>query len=253
MRKRVLRWLWELLFPPKCPACGVFLKKDILDETGEILCDKCLAEWRRAVFDRCGECLQEYKDCHCTPRILRRLDVWDSVKLISYERVRDSVGKKSILYMKKKNNRRLFAFFGAELARALLYRLSEEEKSADGLLVTYLPRSDKALREHGFDQSRELARAVADALSCECVAVFRRTRGAGKEQKHLGASARAENMRSAFALTPKGASRVEACRTLVMVDDVVTTGASLAGCIALLPLAERKKVLPLSVGITQKS
>lgn len=251
MLERLGKCLRGLLFPPKCAACGTFLKKDILELPENAFCESCARAWRRLLFDRCGVCGLEYTRCRCMPSFLRRLGVRDSVKLIPYERVRETVGKKSILVMKKRNSEALSRFFGEALANAFSSRCSESGKEAGRLLVTYLPRSYKGINLYGFDQSRLLARQVARCLGADFLPVFkRRVTLFAQEQKHLDAAERRKNMRAAFLLSDKGKRAVEACDTLLLVDDVVTTGASVGGCVSLLEREQRDKVVVLAIGQT---
>lgn len=251
MLKRLGRFFRELLFPPKCVSCGVFLKKDVLDPVTGVFCDSCGRAWRRLHFERCGTCGLEYARCRCKPKLLRDLGVLDAVKLIPYERVRETVGKKSILFMKKRNSGALFRFLGKELATALTERLRDSGKEKARILVTYLPRGRRGVNRYGFDQSRLLAREAARELGAEFLSVFRRKFAPfSREQKHLGAKKRKRNMQSAFRLRKKGKRTIETCDFLVIVDDVVTTGASLAGCLSLLDKQMRAKTICLTVGVT---
>lgn len=253
MYKKLFRWLRELLFPPRCVCCGAFLKKDLLDEVDGVFCESCYRSWKRSLFERCGACGLEYSRCRCKPSFVSRLGVLDCVKLIPYERVRETVGKKSILAMKKRNCAALFHFFGEALAKTLRERLAESDKRAERILVTYLPRSAKGVNEYGFDQSRLLAKQVARELSADFACVFKRKRVFfSQEQKHLSASERRENMKSAFCLSQKDMLSLAQYDLVVIVDDVLTTGASLAGCISLLDKEQRGKVVCLTVGATPR-
>ena len=251
MLKRILGIFGSLLFPPKCVGCGRFLQTDILSGSDNVFCPQCDRRWRSSRLEHCGRCGLEYARCRCMPRLLRNLGIESAVKLISYEKVRETVGKKSILAMKKQNKTRVFAFFGGELARALEGYLEETGRKESKLLVTYLPRARRGVREWGFDQSKKLAKRVAQSLSCDFAPLFKRKRKwLQKEQKHLSFEARQKNAQSAFLLARGAAQRVEACETLVIVDDVITTGASLSGCISCLDKEQRGRVVCLSVGMT---
>lgn len=253
MLKKLFRWCRELLFPPKCVCCGAFLKKDLLNEVDGALCENCYRSWKRSLFERCGACGLEYSRCRCKPSLIARLGVLDCVKLIPYERVRETVGKKSILVMKKRNCEALFRFFGEMLAQALRERLAELDKCAERILVTYLPRSAKGVNEYGFDQSRLLAKRIACELDADFSCVFKRKRVFfSREQKHLSASERRENVKSAFVLSRKHKPSLAQYDLVVLVDDVITTGASLAGCISLLDKEQRGKVVCLTVGATPR-
>lgn len=249
--KQLGSFLHGLFFPPRCASCGTFLKKDILDPAQGVFCEKCARAWRRSLFERCDVCGLEYARCRCTPGFLRHFGVRDCVKLIPYERVRETVGKRCLLVMKRRNVDSLFRFFGEALAEAFRARCSESGKEAGRILVTYLPRSYRGINRFGFDQSRLLAKQVARSLGVDFLPVFkRRLMLVSQEQKHLDAKERRKNMKSAFLLPKKGKRAVEAYDTLILVDDVITTGASLGGCIALLDKEQRVKVVCLAIGKT---
>ncbi len=244
-------WLWGLLFPPKCPACGVFLKRNLMDVSDRVFCEKCKTAWEDSKYEMCGICGFEYTKCSCVPAALKQMHVWGLLKLCAYEKTHETVGKRSILYMKKHNNKKLFSFFGKELADVFSAKMEENGLSADNVLVTYLPRSRKGVRINGLDQSEKLAKQVAKTLGCDFGTVFkRRHRFFVREQKHLNPSERQKNMQSAFYLAEKEAARVQNCGALLLVDDVVTTGSSMFGCLDLLPAAERHKTICLSVGVS---
>ncbi len=97
----------------------------------------------------------------------------------------------------------------------------------------------------GYDQAELLARAAADALGLPAVPALRRER-ATAPQFELGRDRRAANVAAAFAVTPAGAAAVRG-RWPVLVDDVVTTGATLVACAAALLDAGAVAVSALTV------
>jgi ComF family protein len=88
-------------------------------------------------------------------------------------------------------------------------------------------------RRRGYDQAELIARTAAAELSLPCASILERNR-ATIAQFDLDRSARAVNVAGAFRLRadPAGPlpSRLLAGRWVVLIDDVVTTGASLAAC-----------------------
>lgn len=92
-------------------------------------------------------------------------------------------------------------------------------------LLLPVPLHPARLRQRGYDQALELARPLARALSVPLCAdrLFRLRATAA--QSELGASARRRNVRDAFALRPGPLPA-----HVVVFDDVMTTGATLAEC-----------------------
>ena len=118
-------------------------------------------------------------------------------------------------------------------------------------LILPVPLHSSRQLERGFDQAELLARGLVRALRRESewqslrveTRCLRRTR-ATLPQSGLSLVARRENVRGVFAVTdPK---RVED-RTVVLVDDVMTTGATLSACAASLKAAGARRVFALTV------
>ena len=116
--------------------------------------------------------------------------------------------------------------------------------SRGGDLLVPVPVHAARRRERGFDQAEELARVVGRILSIEvasCLARQQRTTA----QHSLGRSERARNVGHAFAMAPRAAS--VAGRWVVLIDDVMTTGATLRGCAAVLREAGARGVSALTL------
>jgi ComF family protein len=96
---------------------------------------------------------------------------------------------------------------------------------AGGDLLVPIPVHASRRRERGYDQAELIAAAAAPALGMPWVAALERTR-ATTAQYHLDRRHRAANVEDAFGVRP-GMRATVAGRWIVLVDDVVTTGATL--------------------------
>jgi ComF family protein len=129
------------------------------------------------------------------------------------------------------------------LGEALARRWSKAGIGGD--LLAWVPVHPDRRRQRGFDQAELLARAMGTAAGVPvagCLA--RRTRT--EAQHALGREARAGNVSGAFVVPHAARGRVVG-RWVVLVDDVVTTGATLSGCATAMHEAGALAVSAISV------
>jgi ComF family protein len=112
------------------------------------------------------------------------------------------------------------------LGRAAARRWREAAIGGDMLAPVPVHASRRAAR--GYDQAELLARAAAGALGLPVVAALRRVRSTAP-QFELDRDRRSANVAGAFVVDPRHRAAVRG-RWMVLVDDVVTTGATLVAC-----------------------
>ena len=93
-------------------------------------------------------------------------------------------------------------------------------------IVVPVPTSPRRERERGYNQAGLLAEGVSHALGLPLYSVLVRTRSDGS-QTSLSPEERRENVRGAFALSAKARAVLTGAQ-VVLVDDVLTTGATAA-------------------------
>ncbi|MBE2244681.1 MAG: ComF family protein [Burkholderiaceae bacterium] len=126
---------------------------------------------------------------------------------------------------------RRFKFDAAlDLADALADRIAGAVRATDARAPDWLlpvPLADERLRERGYNQAWELARRVARALPCASDPhLLLRTRQT-PHQLSLPPAQRAANVRGAFAVEPRRRQALRD-RDVALLDDVMTTGATLS-------------------------
>ena len=114
-----------------------------------------------------------------------------------------------------------------------------------GDLVVNVPVHRGRLRERGFDQAELLARSYARQIGLPFAPALARATETRK-QHALGRTARAENVAAAF-VVPERLRGVVAGRWIVLIDDLVTTGATMTACGAALREAGSLAVAGLAV------
>jgi ComF family protein len=100
-------------------------------------------------------------------------------------------------------------------------------------IVLPMPLAPARLRERGFNQALELARRLSPAKTDATLLLRTRDTPA---QSGLARAQRLRNLSGAFAVEPLRADKVRG-RRLVLVDDVMTSGASLFAAAEVLRLA----------------
>jgi ComF family protein len=130
------------------------------------------------------------------------------------------VTRRALHALKYDGERRLGPPLGAAVARRWA------RAGAGGEALVPVPASPDRVRERGYDQAALIASEAARRLGIPVLRALERTRST-TAQFDLDRAARATNLGGAFGVVP---GTQVAGRWIVLVDDVVTTGATLAAC-----------------------
>lgn len=126
----------------------------------------------------------------------------------------------------------------------LLMAQCARDQGVEAELVTWAPLSKKRRRKRGFDQGELLARTVGECLALPVLPLLEKSRHTVPQSSLPDGAARRANALGAYSLLPGG--RIEGRRVL-LVDDVVTSGATLSECARLLCQGGAKQVLCLTL------
>ena len=211
---RVGEALLDLLFPPKCSFC-----QRLLHDPRAPLCPNCQASlpW---LTGRAGE---------------RRVDFTQGCwSPLAYQaQVREAVQRYK--FAPAPAYGRPFGLLMAQCAR---------DQGVEAELVTWAPLSKKRRRKRGFDQGELLARTVGECLALPVLPLLEKSRHTVPQSSLPDGAARRANALGAYSLLP--GRRIEGGRVL-LVDDVVTSGATLSECARLLCQGGAKQVLCLTL------
>lgn len=205
---KLLHRIVEVLFPPKCILCGRILERKELD-----LCTQCRIEGPEHLVSR-----------RKVPFVTSWLAVW------YYE----GVVRQSILRYKFRRRRHYAQGYGRILAMKIL------EQQDDGFdLIGWVPISRWRRIRRGYDQVELLARAVGQEIGMDPVCCLRKIHHNPPQSGITGQAQRRANVLGVYeAVNPE---RFRSKRILLL-DDVLTTGATLSECARVLLTAGAAEV-----------
>ncbi|MBQ9967835.1 MAG: ComF family protein [Oscillospiraceae bacterium] len=201
--RALIQWLLDLLYPPKCMLCH-----RLLDESTHLLCG------------RCGHDLPKHEGG------LRSVKYFvKGIAPFYYEgHIRDSILR--------------FKFYGMQAyaqqyARWMSVPVEAELKGMYDV-ISWVPCSPRRRWARGFDQCELLAKALAKEVGSDCLATLKKVRHTEKQSRMSGDAARRANVLDAYqAYRPDRYQR----KKILLVDDVLTTGATISECGKILRLA----------------
>lgn len=210
----ILRHISEELNFLACPNCNQGSGRGIND-----LCDDCR---RKLVFfsDRCcRNCGGELDSVlHCCSKCVREGDrpYSEAVSVFAYH----SCGKEMILKYKTGH----LLPFARIFSKMLCTRIRENYPHWDFDMIVPIPLYWSRKFSRTFNQSQLLAEFMARELQTECCpAALKRVKNT-RSQKFLSDFERRKNMRDAF----KGDRRYVKNKTILLVDDIFTTGTTMS-------------------------
>lgn len=205
--------LMQLLYPPKC-----------------VLCRKLLTEEES---DLCGQCRRdtpEVSESRKLPYLAKQTSLW------YYE---GSV-RESILRYKFRGSRSYSEIYGRLLAMKLL----QENISFD--ILTWVPISRRRKRTRGYDQVELIARALGKELGIPPEPVLKKVRHNRPQSKLKDAASRRANVLGVYRVTDP--ARIAGKRILLL-DDILTTGATVSECAKTLLTAGAKQIICATVSV----
>jgi ComF family protein len=216
------RPILDFLYPPRCAACGAPL-------AGRRICTRCVARVEQLPDPRCEVCggplESAVSDAARCARCLAHPPRYRIARTIARYRTtaEDEPGSLPALIRRHKYG------LDQSVGRAILEYLGDELplSARDYDVVIPVPLHWRRLWWRGFNQAALLAREVARRLKLplDTTAISRRRFTTPQTSRHH--DERIRNVRRAFAVTHPG--RVKNRRVLI-VDDVMTTGATVDEC-----------------------
>lgn len=219
--------LLDIIFPPLCLVCEAEVG------SGEVVCRQCLEiiPIQRTLF--CGQCRARLpagkKICHFSSPCL-------AGAATNYE---TPAVKKLIHALKFKGTKNA----AASLADFLVRYIQNTGVETAGWLVVPVPLGKSRLRQRGYNQAAEIARHFAERLSLRWEEnCLRRIRDTRPQTELHSAAERLANVLDCFVAEE---SKLRG-QQIILIDDVITSGATILAAAAALKQAGAKNILALA-------
>lgn len=198
MAAKLISGILDLLFPPRC-----------------VFCHKLLKGKERSI---CATCQKELP--YTTPETAMQTGEQFS-KCVSPLYYQDEV--KDSFHRFKFSGRANYATpYGKLMAECVQRHLPHTYD-----LITWVPLSSKRKRQRGYDQAMLLAMAVALELSDVAVETLQKVEDRPAQSSLEGSAARLDNVKDAYIIT---APELIIDKRILLIDDIITTGATLSEC-----------------------
>lgn len=236
-------WVVDWLYPPRCRSCG----GRIHGRDAEYFCAACWEQIQVVLHPLCNVCGRPFPDasggdhtcgvCLARPPHFVRARAW-----ACYPREELEEHPLRQVVQKFKYGRKVS--LGKPLGRLLAQGCQQFLGECDADLIVPVPLHPKRLRWRGFNQSLLLARQVSRAYHIPVDPFALQRNRATPPQTQLTEEERRKNMRDAFALRADG---TVAGKSILLVDDVYTSGATVNECSRTLKKHGAKQVYVLTL------
>ena len=218
-RNTFLSRLLDLFYPPRCVWCHRFL---IGKEKEEGVCRSCLTSL--PFFNR-------------EKRKKNQPGLDSCISLLEYT----GDVRQSILRYKFNG----LSFYSSVYANLMFNSLDQDEYACD--LITWVPLSRKRLRSRGYDQAKLLSKEFAARVGLPCEELLEKVRNTAPQSGTGSRAERKANIKDAY--RAKQEEKI-AGKSILLIDDIVTTGATLSECAQVLKAAGARQVRALTLART---
>ena len=221
----------------KCIICGELISYD----EKEPFCEKCSELWENQVNVKCKRCSYDREYCMCLPEKVKSISHGVASWSVFYD---SSLGNQmnNIVYeIKRQGYRDSIDFCAEEIKKRLLYICNLHNINPSEYEITYPSRKRSGISKYGFDHVKRLANALSAKLGIKSVRLFANS---GKDdQKDLDKRERLKNAQKSYKIIN---AQYVSGKKFFLVDDVMTTGATLYACANLLYENGAADVIPVT-------
>lgn len=238
--REIMRKILYYVSVPKCVNC-----KQKLDYEDRGLCKRCMRTYNEHKTRNCSRCSKKLIECSCPSEYLLAHGIKQISKVFRYSKAEQSRPSNYLIYSLKQDNREdVIEFLADEMVSSIK---NSFDITKGKYLITSVPRRRNAILNFGFDHAEILAKNVSQRLNIKYERLLvSRSKNA---QKSVVGAARLSNAK--FDYKNKKNLNLSGY-TIIIVDDIVTTGASMSSCAILLRAFRPRRIVGATLGIAYK-
>jgi ComF family protein len=233
--------LWErILFYVSVPTCVCC--KTRLKITESALCESCIEKREKMKFRSCSRCNKKLDKCICSNEYLESHYVRRLAKCFRYMQREDTLPLNAPIYSLKRHHRKdVLEFCAEEMTKSIKNAFPK----AKDYIVTNVPRSNNSIIKYGYDHAEMLAHEVAKRIGAKYEKILKSD--IKVEQKKLHGESRKQNAKLAVM------NEIDLSgKTVLIIDDIVTSGASMGEAAMLIRSLGAKRIMGAALGIAYK-
>ncbi len=229
--------LAHLLSVPKCVCCG-----EKLSYGQRALCTECSLQYKEICTRNCSRCARLLSQCSCSTPYLEAHYIKRFVKVFRYQNREDNIPANSLIYSLKKDNRSdVLQLCTEELTRAF----ESSDIDVSSCIITNVPRRKAQIVKYGIDHAELLAREIAKLAGGTYMKLLRSNVKTAQKEQYGKARETNIDFEIIRDIDLSG-------KTVIIVDDIVTTGASMGGAAMLIRGLGTKRIIGATLAIAYK-
>lgn len=235
--KNIMDRVFFALSVPTCVCC-----KRRLSYGEKAFCPECYAVFEENKNRNCARCARKLDRCDCTNDFLCTHFVKRVLKSYRYINRGEISSGNALIYSLKKDNRSDVLDFCTE---EMVNIISAHIENPREYIITNVPRRKSAIIEYGIDHSAMLAKSVAKSLHARYIPLLGSK--AKEPQKSLETIDRLKN--ADFYIAKR---RNLTGKSVIIIDDIITSGASVGSAAALVRSLGSKDIVAVCLAIAYK-
>ena len=213
MFNKLLKYIRTVLVDPHCLACGAALEVD-----EKVVCNKCKSTTIAELF---ASPMTKYEGNPLEERLMGLAPFETVAALMEFEQ---NTISQQLIHDLKYNN---YQAIGTLLGEAIANQIKQSKRYAQIDYIVPVPLHNKRIAQRGYNQSELIAAEVARQLNVplETTNLYRTRNNDSQTKKSL--EERIENVKDLFTLRD---TTLFENKTVLLIDDVLTTGSTIIAC-----------------------